>query len=72
MWVAEGRWGPRKARPTLKFTLAEAWTMRTRSRLEPVAPLPRGPAAQHPKTAKMTSCCVPLRKVAASALHPGY
>ena len=46
--------------------------MRTRSRLEPVTPLPRGPAAQHPKTAKMTSCCVPLRKVAASALHPGY
>lgn len=32
----------------------------------------RDPAAQHPKTAKVTSCCAPLRKVAASALHPGY
>ena len=33
---------------------------------------PRDPATQHPKTAKVTSCYAPLRKVAASASHPGY
>lgn len=32
----------------------------------------RDPATQHPKTAKVTPCCAPLRKVAASAFHPGY